>query len=112
MKKIFKALQYSINGLKLLTHERAFVQELLLTPLVLCLGYYSPQISCKLYLLFSYFLLLIVEALNTSIERTVNRISLDTHPLSKEIKDISSAAVCLAIMNLFMGCIAILCFIL
>jgi diacylglycerol kinase (ATP) len=47
----------------------------------------------------SVLLVLIVELLNSAIEATVDRISLDRHPLAKRAKDIGSAAVLLALLN-------------
>jgi diacylglycerol kinase (EC 2.7.1.107) len=47
----------------------------------------------------SVLLVLIVELLNSAIEATVDRISLDSHPLAKRAKDIGSAAVLLALLN-------------
>lgn len=44
-------------------------------------------------------LLLIVELLNSAIEATVDRISLDDHRLAKRAKDIGSAAVLLSLVN-------------
>jgi diacylglycerol kinase (ATP) len=45
-------------------------------------------------------LLLIIELLNSAIETTVDRISLDEHMLAKRAKDIGSAAVLIAVVNL------------
>jgi diacylglycerol kinase (ATP) len=45
-------------------------------------------------------LLLIVELINSAIEATVDRISLDNHRLAKRAKDIGSAAVLLSLVNL------------
>ncbi len=45
-------------------------------------------------------LLLIVELLNSAIEATVDRISLDDHRLAKRAKDIGSAAVLISLLNL------------
>jgi diacylglycerol kinase (ATP) len=45
-------------------------------------------------------LLLIVELLNSAVEATVDRISLDDHRLAKRAKDIGSAAVLLSLLNL------------
>jgi diacylglycerol kinase (ATP) len=46
------------------------------------------------------FLVVIVELLNSSVEATVDRISLDHHLLAKRAKDIGSAAVLLSLINL------------
>jgi diacylglycerol kinase (ATP) len=45
-------------------------------------------------------LLIIVELLNSAIEATVDRISLDDHNLAKRAKDIGSAAVLVTLLNL------------
>lgn len=103
MKQIFKAFLYSLNGLKILFCERAFVQELLLIPIVLLVVTLVDLLSYRLYILFSYVLVLLAEVFNTCIEKTVNRISTEIHPLSKEIKDISSAAVFIAISHLLIS---------
>jgi len=42
---------------------------------------------------------LIVELLNSAIESAVDRVSAELHPLSKRAKDIGSAAVLLALLN-------------
>jgi diacylglycerol kinase (ATP) len=44
----------------------------------------------------SVLLLLIVELLNTAVESVVNRVGLEFHELSRQAKDIGSAAVFLA----------------
>jgi diacylglycerol kinase (ATP) len=46
------------------------------------------------------FLILIVELINSAIEATVDRISLDNHRLAKRAKDIGSAAVLISFLNL------------
>jgi len=43
---------------------------------------------------------LIVELVNSAVEATVDRVSLDDHSLAKRAKDIGSAAVMLALVNL------------
>jgi len=50
----------------------------------------------------------IIELLNSAIEATVDRVSLDKHPLAKRAKDIGSAAVFLTIMNAILTWIIIL----
>jgi diacylglycerol kinase (ATP) len=50
----------------------------------------------KLALIASLILVLIVELLNSAIEAVVDRVSLDQHSLSKNAKDLGSAAVMLS----------------
>jgi diacylglycerol kinase (ATP) len=47
----------------------------------------------------SVLLVLIVELVNSAIEAAIDRISLDQHRLSKRAKDIGSAAVLVALLN-------------
>ena len=47
----------------------------------------------------SVMLVLIVELLNSAIEATVDRISLENHRLAKRAKDIGSAAVLISLIN-------------
>jgi diacylglycerol kinase (ATP) len=56
----------------------------------------------------SVFLVLIAELLNSAIESVVDRISLDSHNLSKRAKDIGSAAVFLALINAFLIWVSLL----
>ena len=51
----------------------------------------------KLFLIGVLVFVLIVELFNSAIEAVVDRVSLERHPLSKNAKDMGSAAVMLAI---------------
>ena len=101
---VAKAFYYSIYGLKtIFQDEVAFKQELLLTIFIVPLGIYLGATPvAKAILIGSWFLILIMESVNSAIEAIVDRISLERHPMSKKIKDISSAAVLLAIINAVM----------
>jgi diacylglycerol kinase (ATP) len=82
-------------------NEDAFRQEvrlaLLLIPLALYLGHTPID---RALMIACVFLVVIVELLNSSVEATVDRISLDHHLLAKRAKDIGSAAVLLSLINL------------
>ena len=47
----------------------------------------------------SVLLVLLVELLNSAVEATVDRISLENHQLAKRAKDIGSAAVFVSLVN-------------
>ncbi len=65
------------------------------------LNFLPPQMRDPVLFAIPFFLLLlIVELLNSAIETTVDRISLDEHVLAKRAKDIGSAAVLITIVNL------------
>ena len=68
----------------------------LLAPAALWLGRTGVE---RALLIACLLLVLIVELLNSAIEATVDRISLDQHPLAKRAKDIGSAAVMLSLLN-------------
>ena len=97
--RILPAMGYALAGLKAAAqHEHAFRQELVavvigtVTALVLPISPYQ-----KLLLIGVLIFVLIVELFNSAIEAVVDRISLERHPLSKNAKDMGSAAVMLAI---------------
>lgn len=99
--RIFKAFGYSLQGLKAaFLSEPAFVIEIICCFLMLpfaCL--LSLPVVSKALLISSLFLVLIVELINSAIEATIDRISLERHPLAKKAKDIGSAAVLLSLVN-------------
>jgi diacylglycerol kinase (ATP) len=94
----FHAFSHSCHGLHQVWHERAFRQEVWLflgtSPLAFYLG--SNWLETA-FLLGCGVLVLVIETLNTAIERTVDRIGLERHPLAKQAKDLGSAAVLLAL---------------
>ena len=53
----------------------------------------------KALMIASVLLVVIVELVNSAIEAAIDRISLDHHSLSKRAKDIGSAAVLMALIN-------------
>ncbi len=100
--RLYKALLYSWNGLKnAWSTQWAFRVELLgsliATP---CAFYIGRNTTEYILLLSSLCMLLIVEIINSAIETAVNRIGLERHELSGLAKDLASAAVLLAIINL------------
>ena len=93
-KRIILAMGYSMDGLLVASLEEAAFRQLLLLNIVLI------PIACLLeitsveraLLIMVTVLTLIVELLNTAIETAIDRVSLDLHPLSKQAKDMGSAA--------------------
>lgn len=102
IKRLFNALHYSLDGIKEAhRNEDAFRQEVLLAAFLLPLAFWlEPAAVGRALMIGSVLLLLIVELLNSAIEATVDRISLDDHRLAKRAKDIGSAAVLVTIVNL------------
>lgn len=92
--RIFNAAGYSMAGLRAaFAGEAAFRQLLLLNVILLpiaCLVNATP--SERVLLILVPILALVVELLNSAIEAAIDRISLSIHPLSKQAKDMGSAA--------------------
>lgn len=110
LRRLINAFGYSMDGLSAAyKNEDAFRQEirlaLVLIPLALYLGHSGLQ---RAVMVACVFLVIIVELLNSSVEATVDRISLDHHLLAKRAKDIGSAAVLLSLLNLFVVWLLIL----
>ncbi len=90
---------HSICGLRYALSEHSFRVELLVGLILLpILIFVRCPIELKILLFFSYLLILICELLNTAIEGLCNRITQEEDPQIKAIKDISSAAVFIAVL--------------
>ncbi len=98
LKRITSAFCYSLAGLQAAwKHEHAFRQELMLAVPGTVIALMLPVSPLeKLLLIGALVLVLIIELMNSSIEAIVDRVSLERHPLSKNAKDLGSAAVFLA----------------
>ena len=99
VKRIFSAFNYSMDGFKAAwQNEASFRQEMVVVVIGTVIAL-SLKISAfeKLMLVAVLVLVLVVELINSAIEAVVDRISLEPHPLSKNAKDLGSAAVALAI---------------
>lgn len=101
LKRVWNAFFYSLEGFKAAwKHEDAFRQEallaLVLIPLALLLADAAVE---RALMIASVLLVLIVELINSAIEATVDRISLENHQLAKRAKDIGSAAVLIALID-------------
>jgi len=101
LKRVWNAFFYSIDGLRAaLRHEDAFRQEVLLAAALIPAALFMPATGTgKALMIASVLLVLIVELLNSAIEAAVDRISLEHHELARRAKDIGSAAVMLALVN-------------
>jgi diacylglycerol kinase (ATP) len=101
LRRVWNALGYSASGLRAaLRHEDAFRQELILAVIMVPLAFWLGRDGLRRALMIGAVLLvLIVELLNSAIEATVDRVSLEHHKLAKRAKDIGSAAVLIALAN-------------
>ncbi|HWH49220.1 MAG TPA: diacylglycerol kinase [Burkholderiales bacterium] len=101
VRRIWNALFYSLEGLKAAyRHEDAFRQEVWLAVVLIPLALYLPASGTgKALMVASVLIVLIVELLNSAVEATVDRVSLEHHRLAKRAKDIGSAAVLFSLLN-------------
>lgn len=99
--RVWNALHYSLCGLREAYRcEEAFRQEVWLAAALLpaaCL--FEVSGPWRALMIGSVLLVLIVELLNSAVEATVDRVSLEDHRLAKRAKDMGSAAVLIAIGN-------------
>ncbi len=99
--RLWNALGYSLAGFRAAyKHEDAFRQEVLLAIILIPLALWVPvSFLGKALLIGSVLLVIIVELVNSAIEATVDRISLENHDLAKRAKDLGSAAVLVSLGN-------------
>ena len=108
--RIINAAGYSWAGLHAAyKHEAAFRQELALSVILIPAGFWLGQNGIERALLIGCVLLvLIVELVNSAIEAVVDRFGGEQHKLSARAKDIGSAAVFLALVNVIVVWLLIL----
>ena len=101
LQRILNAAGYSWAGLgAAFKHENAFRQEVFLALLLIPLAMYLGETGLARALMVASVLgVLVVELLNSAVEAAVDRISLEHHHLIKRAKDMGSAAVMLALIN-------------
>jgi diacylglycerol kinase (ATP) len=101
LQRVMNAAGYSWAGLTAaFKHEDAFRQEVFLALLLIPLALYLGETGIDRALMIGAVLLvLIVELLNSAVEAAVDRISLEHHQLIKRAKDMGSAAVMIALVN-------------
>ena len=99
--RLRRALLYSFAGLaSAFRTESAFRQEVAgATVLVLIAVALPASLVQTALLLGAVLLVLVVELLNSAVEATVDRISLEDHELAKRAKDLGSASVFVSLVN-------------
>ncbi len=100
--RLVRAFGYSFQGFRhAWREEAAFRQEVLLSLLVIPLGFHLGRSGLERAILVSPMLLiLVVEILNSAVEAVVDRGGTERHPLAGMAKDMGSAAVMLSFILL------------
>ena len=109
-RRIFKATQWSVQGLRAAwLHESSFRLEVylfvVLAPLAWWLGGTAVE---RALLIGSMLLVLSVELLNSAVEAVIERYGAEHHELAGRAKDMGSAAVFVLMMNVLVIWIVIL----
>ena len=99
---VWNAIHYSADGLiATFRNETAFRLELIMAVVLIPIALILPLKGIKKVMLIgSVLLVLVVELLNTAVESVVDRVSEETHHLSKRAKDAGSAAVFISLVIL------------
>jgi diacylglycerol kinase (ATP) len=100
-RNFFQSIGYALDGFRAaLKHEPSFREDLIfvviLTPLAVILPVNAVSTAV---MIFSLFLIVIAELLNSAIEWTIDDISLEKRLFAKRAKDMGSAAVFIAYIN-------------
>lgn len=100
MERLWRATINSWNGLIAVTRsEAAFRQELALLVIGVPLAFFlTPDVAKRFVLIGVLVFLLIVELLNTAIEKLSDRVTRENDPVIKSVKDMGSAAVGLSLL--------------
>ena len=102
--KFKNAFQFAWNGFKYAYKTQwAFKVELFIFIVAIPLSIYFYQTTAELILMMgSVIFLLMMELINSAIEVTINRIGMEQHPLSGLAKDLGSAVMVVAGLNVVM----------
>ncbi|OTG73834.1 diacylglycerol kinase [Acinetobacter sp. ANC 4169] len=103
VKRVFNATQYSLAGFKAaFSNEAAFRQIVFINTILIPVSFFLEVTAVEQALMVAVCLLaLIVELFNSAIEAVIDRISLEKHPLSKNAKDMGSAAQFVSLSMIF-----------
>jgi len=95
---LFKNIGYALAGMRYtVTQEKSFRTQLLVIALIAVGLFFAPISGLSKWILFaSTWLVLIAEAFNSAIERVVDLVTREHHPLAGQAKDIGAFGVLLA----------------
>jgi len=96
---ILKNITYAVAGMKEVLRSEASFRTQLTVIVLIGIGLFFVPLStaAKLILFASTWLVLLAEAINSAIERVVDLVTQEQHPLAGQAKDIGAFAVGLAL---------------
>ena len=100
MKRLWRATINSWHGLVAVTRsEAAFREELVLLAIGIPLAFFlTDHASERFVLIGTLFFVLIIELLNTAIEKLADRVTREEDALIRRVKDMGSAAIFLSLV--------------
>jgi len=100
LRRLKYATVYSMDGFKAaFKNEAAFRQETALAAVMIPAGFWIGTTAAERGLLIvSCLVVLITELINSAVEAVVDRVGLEHHQLSKQAKDMGSAAVLISLV--------------
>lgn len=103
-RSIIDSFNYAVSGIILsIKTERNMLLHYIAAILVLFASLFFDFSRLEfLILLFAVTLVIVLELMNTAIEKTVDMITMEYHPLAKLVKDIAAGAVLIAAINAFL----------
>lgn len=110
-RRFWTSVQFALEGINhVFKAERNFRVHVLIAVIVLASAFYFRLSSLEwIFILLSIFGVFVLELINSAIERVVDLIVEDYHPLAKQAKDIGAAAVLVyAVMTVIIGFIIFL----
>lgn len=94
MKKFFRSFGYAFQGIVTALQEQNFRSHILSALVVMIAGYFSGLSQLEWAVVVMLIALMwALEMLNTAIERIIDLVSPDFHPLAKQAKDVAAGAV-------------------
>lgn len=109
--KLIRSFAYAIEGIvHSIKREQNVRIHFMIAIVVICLGFYYHITTTEwLFVLFAIGGMVSLELMNTAIERTVDLVTQQKHPLAKQAKDAAAGAVLIfAIISVIIGCIIFL----
>jgi diacylglycerol kinase (ATP) len=99
--RLWNALFYSLDGLSAaFRYEGAFRSEVVMALILIPIAVHTDATGVeKAVMIASVLLVLVIELVNSAIESLTDLVSLEDHVLAKRAKDMGSAAVMLALIN-------------
>ena len=110
-RRFWTSVQFAFEGIKhVFKAERNFRVHVLIAVIVLANAFYFRLSALEwIFILLSIFGVFVLELINSAIERVVDLIVEDYHPLAKQAKDIGAATVLVyAVMTVIIGFIIFL----